>query len=109
MAAQQSSEIIGPFTDIVQNVPVLVWETTAANVPGSIHWRTLLITACIAVFLFVLRAGHGSKSADGRERKVGLFAFLLPKDIYTHMSARVDIWLWVLERILYSRRTDSHD
>ncbi len=46
------------------------------------------------------RGGHGSKDASGRARQAGLLEFLLPRDIYTHVSARVDITLYVFERLL---------
>ena len=95
-----TNEIVCPFTDMSNQVVATVWETTAANIPGGLHWKMLALTAFIGIVIYALRGGHGSKGADGRERKVGLVEFLLPRDIYTHISARVDIWLWVLERIL---------
>lgn len=95
-AVRASSEIVGPFTDILRTAV----DITAANIPRDLHWRVILLTFFIATLIWMLRRGHGSKGADGRERKVGLFEFLLPKDIYTHVSARVDVWLWVFERLL---------
>ena len=92
--------ILGPFTDMVQRVVPLVWDTATSNVPGVLRPRTLLLTAFIGILIFLIRRGHGSKGADGRERKTGLLNFLLPKDIYTHKSARVDVSLWVFERTL---------
>lgn len=85
---------------MVRNVASVVWDTTTANIPNGLHWRMLLLTAFIGIVLYLIRGGHGSKGADGRERKVGLLEYLAPRDIYTHISARVDVWLWVLERIL---------
>ncbi|MDA0680169.1 MAG: sterol desaturase family protein [Proteobacteria bacterium] len=96
----ESGEILGPFTDMVQRATTVVWDTVAANTPGDLHPRTILLTLFIATLIFLVRRGHGARSADGQERKTGYLNFLLPKDIYTHISARVDIWLWVLERIL---------
>ena len=98
--AASSGEIVGPFTDMLQSAATVVWDTTTANIPGGLHWRMLLLTVFIAIVIYLIRGGHGAKGADGRERKSGLVEFLLPKDIYTHVSARVDVWLWVLERIL---------
>ncbi len=102
MAVQEGAagEILGPFTDITQRAASFVWEITSTNVPGDLHWRRILLTVFIATLIFLVRRGHGSRGADGRERKTNLLNFLLPKDIYTHVSARVDIWLWVLERSL---------
>ncbi len=100
VSASDANEIVGPFTDMVRRVSRLAWETIGDNLPGDLQWRTLLLTIVIAVIIFVVRRGRGSKGADGRARKVGLLEFLLPRDIYTHVSARVDIWLYVLERIL---------
>ena len=99
-AAAGSGEILGPFNDMVQRVTSVAWDTTAANIPNGLHWRMLLLTAFLGMVLFLIRGGHGSKGADGRARKVGLLEFLVPRDIYTHISARVDVWLWILERIL---------
>jgi len=92
------SEIQGPLTDIVKTS----WRVLAENVPRDLHWKSLLLVILIATVIYFVRNGHGSKGADGRERQVGLFQFLLPRDIYTHVSARVDVWLYVMERILRS-------
>lgn len=54
----------------------------------------------IAVAIWLSRGGRGSKDASGRERHADLLDFLLPRDIYTHVSARVDIALYVFERLL---------
>jgi len=97
---EQSGEILGPFTDMVQRAGAVIWDTVAANTPGDLRPRTILLTLFIATLIFLIRRGHGARGADGRERKTGYLNYLLPKDIYTHISARVDIWLWVLERIL---------
>ena len=90
-----SQQAAGPFTDMVQQAFTLVWDVTSGNIPGDLHWQRLLLMTVFAIAIFVFYRGHGSKGADGRERKVGLLAFLLPKDIYTHVSARVDIWLCI--------------
>ena len=99
MSASQS-EIVGPFTDAVQQASTLLWTITSDNVPNDLHWDRLLITLFLAICLFVYYRGSGSKNAKGEVRRTGLLNYLLPKDIYTHVSARVDIWLWVLERVL---------
>ena len=99
-AAESAGNILGPLTDMTQRVASVVWHTAAANVPGDLRWRTLLVTVFIGTLIFLICRGHGAKGADGRERKTGLLNFLLPKDIYTHVSARVDVGLWVLERML---------
>ena len=54
----------------------------------------------IAIAIWFLRGGRGSKNASGQERSADLWGFLLPRDIYTHISARVDIALYVFERLL---------
>ena len=98
-AIQSTGEIVGPFTDMVQRTSNVVWETTAANIPKDLHWEIILLTVAIASLIWLIRGGRGSKGVDGRERKTGLVEFLLPGDIYTHVSARVDIWLWLIERV----------
>jgi sterol desaturase/sphingolipid hydroxylase (fatty acid hydroxylase superfamily) len=98
--ASNAEPIVGPFTDMVQQFPTAVWNAIASNIPGDLHWDRILITLFFAILIFFYYQGRGSKGADGYERKVGILQFLLPVDIYTHVSARVDIWLWVLERVL---------
>ena len=85
--AASGGEILGPLTDITQQVVVIVWDTVAANTPRDLKWPTLLLTIFIGISIYLIRRGHGSKGADGQERKTSLLQFLLPKDIYTHISA----------------------
>ncbi|MEC9144662.1 MAG: sterol desaturase family protein, partial [Pseudomonadota bacterium] len=54
----------------------------------------------IAIAIWFFRGGRGSKNASGQERPADLLDYLLPRDIYTHVSARVDITLYVFERLL---------
>ena len=96
----QSEAIVGPFTDIVQQSTRFIWEMTSSNIPNDLRWDRLLIMVSLSLILFVVYKGHGSKNSEGRERKAKLLEFLFPKDIYAHVSARVDIWLWILERCL---------
>jgi sterol desaturase/sphingolipid hydroxylase (fatty acid hydroxylase superfamily) len=91
---------VGPFTELVETYGPRVWDTLAANVPRDLRWGWLLLMFAIAILLFVLRKGRGAKGADGRERPAGFLDYLLPRDIYTHVSARVDVGLWVFERAL---------
>ena len=95
-----AEDLTGPLTETVQTASHLIWDAVAANLPRDLHWQFILVTLVIALSIWLIRDGHGSRDADGRERKAHLLQFLLPKDIYTHVSARVDIWLWVTERIL---------
>lgn len=96
-----ASSTTGPLTETVESVSSYIWGIVSSNTPNDLQPRVLIITLTLAVIIFLLRKGHGSKGADGKERKVGLLQFLFPKDIYTHVSARVDIGLWVVERILH--------
>jgi len=99
-AVQNTNEIVGPLTNILQRAGNLTWETLASNIPMDLHLPVILLTLVIATGIWLIRDGRGSKGADGRERRATLLQFLLPRDIYTHESARVDIWLWVFERCL---------
>jgi len=94
------AQAVGPFTELLEKYGPRVWETLATNVPRDLRWGWLLLMFAIALLIFVLRKGRGAKGADGRERPCGLVEFLLPREIYTHVSARVDVWLWVFERAL---------
>lgn len=95
-----TAEVVGPFTDMVQRSAQVIWQVAADNVPKDLQWQYIALTVVLATFIWWKRGGRGAKGADGRERPSGLLDFLLPRDIYTHVSARVDIWLWVLERVL---------
>ena len=86
----------GPLTQIA----TAIWNAIAENVPRDLTWPILLLTVVLATGIWFLRRGHGSKDVDGRVRHAGLVEFLLPRRIYTHVSARVDIWLYVVDRVM---------
>ena len=95
-------ENAGPITEIVSQA----YGILAGNIPGDLHWRTLLLTIFIGTLIYFIRDGLGARDAGGHAStakntsRFPLIHYLLPKDIYTHISARVDVWLWVFERIL---------
>jgi sterol desaturase/sphingolipid hydroxylase (fatty acid hydroxylase superfamily) len=91
---------VGPFTEVADRYGPVVWDTLAANVPHDLRWNWLLFMVAVALALFVARKGRGAKGADGRERPFAVAEYLFPREVYTHVSARVDVWLWVLERAL---------
>ena len=94
-------EVMGPITEMTQSIGPVLWEILVNNVPGSLHWSMLLVTLAFAILLYWLRDGRGAKTAEGRERQSNtFFEYLFPADVYSHVSARVDIWLWCLERVL---------
>ena len=102
MAPGASSEgIVGPFTEMRSTATELVWHTLGDNIPFDLHWRVLLFTLLIAATIWFLRNGKGSKGADGRARQSGFLEFIFPRDVYTPPSARVDIWLWISERLIH--------
>jgi sterol desaturase/sphingolipid hydroxylase (fatty acid hydroxylase superfamily) len=87
---------LGPTTELTD----LLWQVIAAHLPRDLTWPILLLTGLLATGIWLARRGHGAKDAGGRERKTTLLQFLLPKDIYSHVSARVDVALYVFERFL---------
>ena len=100
-ALSSSSEpLLGPLTEMLKSAGNVALELVGQNIPRDLHWQYILVTLVIATGLWWFRAGRGSRGADGHERQADLLTYLLPKDIYTHVSARVDIWLWITERIL---------
>jgi sterol desaturase/sphingolipid hydroxylase (fatty acid hydroxylase superfamily) len=96
----EAAEKIGPFTELTREYGPVVWKALSENVPRDLRWNWLLLMLALAVIFYAVRKGRGAKGADGRERHCGLVEYLLPKDIYTHVSARVDVWLWIFERAL---------
>jgi sterol desaturase/sphingolipid hydroxylase (fatty acid hydroxylase superfamily) len=94
------SAILGPFTDLAHRTVEALYGAVLPAARSSLHWPFLILTLFIALALFVLRGGRGAKGADGRERVSVLREYLLPKAIYTHPSARVDIGLYLIDRAL---------
>jgi len=96
---EQSDEILGPFSDITNQIAEALWNAVLPGSPGaSLSWELLTLTLLMATGFWLFRKGRGSKGADGRERQAGLLEYVLPKAIYKHPSARVDIWLYLLDR-----------
>lgn len=91
-----ASSVQGPLTQIVD----YVWHSTVGDLPADLTWPSLLLTLLLAIGLYLLRGGRGSRDATGAERPAGLWQFILPRDIYTHPSFRVDIYLWSFEHLL---------
>ena len=102
VASESSSlePLLGPLNEMLQGAGNVAWDIIGQNIPRDLHWQYLAMTFVIATFLWCFRSGRGSRGADGYERKADFLTYLLPKDIYTHVSARVDIWLWITERLL---------
>jgi sterol desaturase/sphingolipid hydroxylase (fatty acid hydroxylase superfamily) len=96
---EKSDEILGPFSDITNQVAEALWNAVLPGSPAaSLSWELLTLTVLMAIAFWVFRKGRGAKDANGRERPAGLLEYVLPKAIYTHKSARVDIWLYLLDR-----------
>ena len=90
------SQSPGPFTTLADKVTAVLSE----HLPRDLRWPMLLLMLVLAVGIWWWRDGRGARGADGVIRQAGLLAFLLPRDIYTHPSARVDVLLYVFERLL---------
>ena len=86
----------GPLTDIAANFSSVL----ADHLPRDLRWPMLLTMLVLAVALWWLRDGEGARGVDGTLRRAGLKEFLLPRDLYAHPSARVDVLLYVFERLL---------
>jgi sterol desaturase/sphingolipid hydroxylase (fatty acid hydroxylase superfamily) len=96
-----SEDIVGPFTEMRSTATELIWSTLGDNIPFDLHWRVLSFTLLIAATIWFLRNGKGSKGAEDRARQSGFLEFIFPRDVYTHQSARVDVWLWISERLIH--------
>jgi sterol desaturase/sphingolipid hydroxylase (fatty acid hydroxylase superfamily) len=95
---ESSEEILGPFSDITNRIAEALWNAVFPGATTTLWWPMLGLTALITIAFWIFRKGRGAKDADGRERPMGLLEYLVPKKIYTHQSARVDIWLYLLDR-----------
>mgnify|MGYP003683024023 CR=1 FL=1 len=91
--------ITGPLSTTVNLVTEFIWNDLSLYLPRDLQWDALALTLVMAVIIWVKRRGHGAKGADGKVRKTGLLQFLVPKDIYTHESAKVDVLLWITTRL----------
>ena len=89
---------MGPLTDISSTALLLIQN----NLPRDLTWPFLFTTLFLGIALWTLRNGRGAKDATGQERPADtLMQFLLPYDIYSHVSARVDVSLYLFERMLH--------
>lgn len=99
--ADFSRSTLGPYSEIAARVADALYEAVLpSSRSGTLHWPLLALMLATGLAFFVIRAGRGARGADGHERRVGLAEYLLPREIYTHPSARVDIGLYLLDRAL---------
>ena len=88
---------IGPINELFS----AVMATLGEHVPRDLTWPMLVLMLSIATAIWFIRDGWGAKDADGRVSQQSLIPFLLPKEIYTHTSAKVDVGLYIVERFLH--------
>ena len=96
----QNPNPTGPLTNLVSYSTQYIRDSLADFYPADLQLPSLLLTLVLASLLYWYRSGRGARGADGRERSAGFFTFLFPKDIYTHVSARGDVALWIFEALL---------
>ena len=82
---------IGPINELLS----AVMATLGEHMPRDLTWPMLLLMLAIATAIWLFRDGWGAKDANGRVKHQSLIPFLLPKEIYTHTSAKVDVGLYV--------------
>ncbi|MEE8077951.1 MAG: sterol desaturase family protein [Pseudomonadales bacterium] len=96
---ESAAQILGPFSDITSQIGEALWNSIfPSSTTNSLYWPLLVLTALITIAFWVFRSRRGAKDADGRERPMALLEYVLPRRIYAHKSARVDIWLYLLDR-----------
>ena len=100
-ALEPSAPLVGPFTAALNKLQEAVLGNPGALLPRDLQVDVVVLTLVLASVIWLLRKGRGAKDASGAERRAGFLQFLFPKDIYTHKSARVDLWLWITERALH--------
>ena len=86
----------GPISQLIS----AALSAAAEHMPRDLTWPILTLTLSIATLIWLLRNGLGAKGADGRMRQMGFIEFLAPWEIYVHTSARVDVALYIFERLL---------
>ena len=86
----------GPLNQLTS----VIFAQVSENLPRDLTWPILLLTIGLATGIWLFRGGLGAKGADGRVRPMPLGEFLLPREIYFHISARVDVSLYIFERLL---------
>ena len=94
---QHVATVLGPFTEIAARVSDALYVAVLPPLGNSLNWFILAVTLVLAVALYRLRGGRGAKGSDGEERPASLREYLLPRAIYTHPSARVDIGLYLID------------
>ena len=99
---ERTDEILGPFSDIVNQIAEALYKAVFVGSPfSSLSWELLTFTFIIGAGFWFFRKGRGAKGADGKERHTkSLLAYLFPKAIYTHQSARVDIGLYLFDKAM---------
>ena len=98
---RMSEQVLGPFSDLAGRIADALYESVLPGArTSSLHWPLLLLTVLLAVGFYVFRRGRGARGADGCERRCGLVEYLLPARIYRHVSARVDVGLYLVDRAL---------
>ena len=98
MATARTEDIIGPFSDMARQIAAALRDAVLPGPGSTFWWPLLLLTLLITIAFWIFRDGRGAKDADGKEQRMGLLEYVLPKRIYTHPSARVDIWLYLLDK-----------
>lgn len=98
--AEIAEQLPGPFAELSSALAETFWLAIFPSAQtNSLHWPLLVLTLVIAVFLYYLRGGRGAKDGDGVERKHTLWGYLFPKSVYLHHSARVDIGLYLIDKL----------
>ena len=106
---ESSEEILGPFSDIAQQIAAAVWNAVFPGSTSSLWWPMLVLTALITTGFWMFRRGRGAKDADGRERPMGLLEYIVPKRIYTHAWQPGDVVIWDNRCVLHRARPWSLD
>ena len=80
---EKSDEILGPFSDITNQVAEALWNAMLPGSPfSSLSWELLTFTFICAAGFWFFRKGRGSKDSTGKERPAtSLLQYLFPKDI----------------------------
>jgi sterol desaturase/sphingolipid hydroxylase (fatty acid hydroxylase superfamily) len=90
----------GAGAETVKAFVLNLWHAFFPGSSGRFYWLYLLATVLLMFVIFWTRRGRGAKGLNGREEKRSLREFFFPPGYYSHVSAWVDVKLYLFNKIV---------